>query len=275
MFVGDLEDPSPEPGDAHHLLRVLRLRAGDRVVASDGRGSWRWCLVSDDPVAGSVAGKGSVAGEGSAGVRGPLRVAGEARLEPPADPALTVGFAPVKGDRPEWVVEKLTELGVDRIVVLSTDRAVVRWRDDRAGRALARLEAAARQAAAQSRRVRLPILEGPWTLEELAANVPGGALCLAEPGGDAPSLRHHAVAVGPEGGWSDRELALDLPRMGLLPGVLRSETAAMAAGLTLSSLRAGTVVDAGSRAWPASGPAPCPRAGTTVPGGSRDHSVDR
>ncbi len=269
MFVDDLEHPSPDPGDAHHLLRVLRLRAGERVVASDGRGSWRWCLVSDE------TGAGPVAGEGSTGVPGPLRVAGDARVEPQPEPALTVGFAPVKGDRPEWVVEKLTEFGVDRIVVLSTDRAVVRWRDGRAGRALARLEAAARQAAAQSRRVRLPILEGPWTLEELAANVPDGTLCLAEPGGDVPSLRHHAVAVGPEGGWSDRELALDLPRMGLLPGVLRSETATMAAGLTLSSLRAGTVVDAGSRAGPASGPVPWPRAGMTVPGGSRDHPVDR
>ncbi len=240
------------------------------MVASDGRGSWRWCLVSDGPGAGSVG-----SGEGSAGLPGPLRVAGDVRVEPPPQLTLTVGFAPVKGDRPEWVVEKLTELGVDHIVVLSTDRAVVRWRDDRAGRALARLEVAARQAAAQSRRVRLPIVEGPWTLEELAANLPDGALSLAEPGGAPPSLRHHAVAVGPEGGWSDRELALDLPRTGLPPGVLRSETAAMAAGLTLSTLRAGTVVQAGSRSGPASGPAPWPRPGTTASGGSRGHPVDR
>jgi len=254
----------------HHLVRVLRIRDGERVVASDGRGSWRWCLVSDGPAAGSVA-----PGEGSSGPSGPLRVAGEVRIDPPPQLTLTVGFAPVKGERPEWVVEKLTELGVDHIVVLSTDRAVVRWRDDRAGRALARLEVAARQAAAQSRRVRLPVVEGPWTLEELAANVPDGALSLAEPGGGPPSLRHHAVAVGPEGGWSERELALDLPKTGFLPGVLRSETAAMAAGLTLGALRAGTVDQAGSGPDPGSGPAPWPRPGTRAPGGSRGHPVDR
>ena len=155
-------------------------------------------------------------------------------------PSVTVAFAPVKGDRPEWVTQKLTELGVDRIIVLRTARSVVRWEGDRDQRATDRLRRVAREAAAQCRRPWLPEVLGTVGLDELGALV-GGPIALARPGGDRPSLGHPAVAVGPEGGWDEAEIERFEASVGLGPTVLRAETAALAAGAALCGLRAGLV----------------------------------
>lgn len=152
-------------------------------------------------------------------------------------PAVTVAFAPTKGERPEWVVQKLTEVGVDRIVPLVTARSIVRWEGERAARSVARLRRVAREAAAQSRRLWLPEVGDVCRLGDLAVSV-GAPVSLAEPGGGAPSLARPAVAVGPEGGWEEAERrTFDRP-VGLGPTVLRAETAALVAGAALCGLRA-------------------------------------
>ena len=79
----------------------------------------------------------------------------EVKFKSPSGESKT-GFAPVKGDRPEWTVQKLTELGVDRIVPLRAARSVVRWDGERGAAAVERLRRVAREAAMQSRRCRLP-----------------------------------------------------------------------------------------------------------------------
>lgn len=222
VFVADLDAPELDADDRHHLGRVLRLRPGEAVSASDGRGAWRPCTWTGD------------------GADGGLEVAGSVeRVAAPA-PAITVAFAPVKGDRPEWVVQKLTEVGVDRIVVLATARSVVRWEGERAAKQVGRLARVAREAAMQSRRVWLPSVEGVVPFAE-AAGWTGDVVALAEPGGAPPSLDRPVVLVGPEGGWSPDELAADVARVDLGPTVLRAETAAVAAGVLLSALRAGLV----------------------------------
>jgi 16S rRNA (uracil1498-N3)-methyltransferase len=164
---------------------------------------------------------------------------GQTRLVPP----ITIGFAPAKGDRPEWVVQKLTELGVDRMVPLVADRSVVLWSGPRADNALKRMRRAAREAAAQSRRSWLPEVAEPVSLSVFAGAVEaaGGHLALAELGGDPPSLERPVVAVGPEGGWSDAERELCRARVGLGDAVLRAETAAVAAGTLLAGLRSALV----------------------------------
>lgn len=217
VFVDDLDDPHLAPEDRHHLRRVLRLRPGDTLVLADGHGGWRTAVLGD-----------------------PVEVTGPVRSEAPADPLLTVGFALVKGERPELIVQKLTELGIDRIVPFRADRSVVRWDDDRSARATTRLRAVARAAAMQCRRARLPQIEAVDRLPAVAA-LPG--VCLAERGGGAPSLARPVVLVGPEGGWSDDERGLGLPTMALGPTVLRVETAAIAAATLLTALRAGTVTE--------------------------------
>ena len=86
-----------------------------------------------------------------------------------AEPAVTVAFAPVKGDRPEWVVQKLTELGVDRIVPITTRRSVVSWEGDRATRVAGEAFPGGPGGASQSRRTRLPEIGPVSSLAGLAA----------------------------------------------------------------------------------------------------------
>jgi 16S rRNA (uracil1498-N3)-methyltransferase len=222
VFVEDLEAPELGAAERHHLGRVLRLRAGETVVAADGVGSWRLCTLTGNP------------GEPA------LEPAGPAVREERRVPALTVAFAPVKGERPEWVVQKLTEIGVDRIVPIAAARSVVRWDPERAAKTVARLRAISVEAAAQCRAVWLPEVTEPLELAVLLAAAPRG-LALCAPGGPPPTLRTPIVAVGPEGGWSDDELAAAPATVGLGPSVLRAETAALGAGLLLSALRAATV----------------------------------
>ncbi|MGH9245106.1 MAG: RsmE family RNA methyltransferase [Acidimicrobiales bacterium] len=214
-FVDDLEAPVLADADRHHLERVLRLRLGDPVTVSDGAGCWRVCRFG--PI---------------------LDPDGAIHHWPAHDPPVTVCFAPVKGERPEGVVQKLTEAGVDRIVPFVAARSVVRWDETRAARQHERLRTVARDSAMQSRRVWLPEVEALTDFADVATR-PGAA--LAERRGPAPSLDLPVILVGPEGGWSPAERDAGLPHVGLGPHVLRAETAAVAAGLLLAGLRAGLI----------------------------------
>jgi 16S rRNA (uracil1498-N3)-methyltransferase len=231
VFVDEPASPILTQGDAHHLLEVLRLRPDEIVIVSDGAGSWARCRMTAAP-GGRGANKVDLASV--LVVDGP--VATQARPHPP----ITVAFAPTKGDRPEWVTQKLTELGVDRIVPIQTNRSVVRWDGDRGARAVDRLRRVAREAAAQSRRTWLPEVSAVVPLSGLAS-LTGSDPCLAQPGGGRPSLACPAVAVGPEGGWDQEELAHYGAGVGLGPNVLRAETAAVVVGSVLCGLRSGVI----------------------------------
>jgi 16S rRNA (uracil1498-N3)-methyltransferase len=216
VVVADLEAVALSDVDQHHLFTVRRLRDGETVIATDGAGSWRRCVVSATT----------------------LLPDGPIRLEEPSEPRLTVGFAPVKGDRSEWAVAKLTELGCDRIVALATQRAAVRWDDAAAHKALARWRRVALEASCQARRVSLPVIEGPLSPATLLGE---GSAALAVPGAAPLAASITTIVVGPEGGWSEDELELDATHVGLGGHVLRTETAAVAAGVLLGASRAGTV----------------------------------
>jgi len=160
--------------------------------------------------------------------------------EPAPTPPVAVGFALTKSDRPEWVVQKLTELGVDRIVPVVADRSVVRWDGDRTARHTTRLRAVAREAGMQSRRAWLPLVDEPTPFVELVS-LPGVAVADLDASA-GPSLGAPFVLVGPEGGWSERERAATATRRVSLGGtVLRAETAAVAAAVLLTALRSGLV----------------------------------
>ena len=214
VLVDDISAPSLGPNDRHHLGAVLRLRAGELVTATDGLGRWVRCRW---------------AGDGVLQVDGPI-----------VEPAPTVAGRPVtvacaipKGDRPEWIVEKLTEIGVDRIVWVETARGVVRWTGDRAAKNRDRLAKVARSAAMQSRRTSMPSVEGPLPLAALIAEA---GTVVADPDGSAMLPEGaHTVVVGPEGGFDPSELPPDVPRVSLGSTVLRVETAAFLAGYLLVS----------------------------------------
>jgi 16S rRNA (uracil1498-N3)-methyltransferase len=214
VFVDDVDAPTLAADDRHHLERVLRVRRGDPVTVCDGAGRWR---------------------EGTLGLAGVIEAAEEVLAIPRPEPPVTVAFALTKGERPELAVQKLTELGVDRIVPFTAARSVVRWDRGRNGSHIDRLRRVAREASMQCRRAWLPEVSDLASFDEAAA-LPGAA--LADMGGAPPSLEHATVLVGPEGGWSDEERARGLPAVGLGPHVLRAETAAIAAATLVGALRA-------------------------------------
>jgi 16S rRNA (uracil1498-N3)-methyltransferase len=202
VLVDDVEVPDLDDAAAHHVFRVLRIRDGEVITVTDGAGSWRECRA----------------------VSSALEPVGEVEVEPGAAVALTIAFALPKADRPEWIVQKLTELGVDRIVVLHAERSVVRWPADRAAKHLVRLERVVREAVQQSRRVWVPELVGPVDAIELLPTA-----VAAEPGGRSLVASDRCIAIGPEGGWSAAELGAASDTVSLGPTVLRVETAALAA----------------------------------------------
>lgn len=222
VFVGEIESIVLESADQHHVERVLRVRAGETVTVSDGRGSWRVCkmgdrhaLVPTDDVIHS---------------------------EVPTTRPITIVFGVTKSDKPETVVQKATELGVDYIVPVVLDHSVVRWDADKIDRQHERFVKVAREAAMQSRHVFLPTVHRVQpnlesVLRHSVLSQQWGSVALAEPGGHPGLDGVSTLIIGPEGGFSDRELTLVERRVELPGGVLRAETAAIAAAVLLAQSR--------------------------------------
>lgn len=213
VLVDDLAAPRLSPDDAHHFSRVLRLAPGQPVTLADGRGGWCEARFGPEP-----------------------EPVGPVTVEPAPAPALCVGFVPVKGEGPEWYVQKLTELGIDEIVPLVSERSVVRWDGPRAARAQERMVRAAREACLQCRRLHRPTVAPITDLARFLAERPGAA--LADPDGEAPGPGVTTLVIGPEGGFSPAELAL-APSVALPGHILRAETAAVMAAGVLVGLRSG------------------------------------
>ena len=209
VFVSDPAHPVLSEEDEHHLGRVLRLRAGEEVVAADGRGWW-----SRTAWRGAAALEPLSAGTG-------VGADGAVQFEPRAEPSLTVAFAPVKGERPEWVVQKLTELGIDHIVPLLSERSVVRWTGTRGQATVERLRRVAREAAAQCRRVRLPEVSDTVRFADL------GDLGRPRRGGAGPAERRPADRVPACGGGGARgRVELRRARVGAAHRGVRAQRAA-------------------------------------------------
>ncbi len=214
----------------HHLVDVLRLREGEKVVLCDGHGSWRLCSFSKNDWSSRIE-----------------ELSKDIHETIPPDHPTCVALATAKGERGAWAIAKLVELGIDSIILLSTDRGIVRWDTTRKQHALERLRRIARESSAQSRRAFLPDIGGPITLDELLeTNRSHGLreLALADISGKSMPLiqqeiKISTIAVGPEGGWSEREMSLanDLPILSIGTTIMRSETAAIAAGVMLKALR--------------------------------------
>lgn len=210
-YVDDLAAPALGDADRHHLERVRRLRTGAPLTVGDGAGSFR------------------------AATFGPsLTPAGPVESVPAPTPPVTVGFALTKGDKPELVVQKLTEIGADVIVPFVAERSITRWDAPKAARNVERWRTIAREAGQQAHRPHLPVVAEVATFAEVAAL---GGVVLAHWEGGQPIDAGASVLVGPEGGWSPAELAAVSGRVRLGPHVLRAETAALIAGALLVAAR--------------------------------------
>jgi 16S rRNA (uracil1498-N3)-methyltransferase len=206
---------------AKRLLSVLRLKPGDalRVFSGDGR-------------------EYDATFEGAEGRRAAIRVGAVCRQQPPSPLQLELFCGLVRANRFDTVVEKATEAGADVIVPLLSEHSA---RGDEPSEARHdRWERIAIEAAEQCGRLYLPLLQPPARFDDAIARH-GGASLLCHPGGEPwslaisllPSRGRLAVFVGPEGGFSDAEVAA-ARRAGAIvaaiaPHVLRTETAAIVA----------------------------------------------
>jgi 16S rRNA (uracil1498-N3)-methyltransferase len=210
--------------EARHLARVLRAKVGYSVSLFDGSGC-EW------PARVVAIGRSDVELETGAPIEAPPR----------RGPRLTLAVALPKGERQKWLVEKLTELGVDRLVPLVTERGVA----EATRGAIERLERGVIEACKQCGRNRLMEIGKPMTVAEAAAGKPAATIgLLADPTGHpldvaAVDGENDVFAlIGPEGGFTDAEIALaraaGFQPVTLAPHVLRVETAAIACAARLA-----------------------------------------
>jgi 16S rRNA (uracil1498-N3)-methyltransferase len=194
-------------GDARHLARSLRARVGEEIQVVDPAGSLltvRLDHISPERVEGVIV--------------------AEREHRPEPDARITVAIAQLPAPALELVLSRCTEIGAFAFQVFSADRSVAR------GAKLERWNTICREAAMLAGRTRVPVVEGPSTFDEVVTSaehpvllVRGSHAALA----DLSEPRDLTLLVGPEGGWSERELAAVTIKAGLGPRNLRADTAAL------------------------------------------------
>lgn len=204
--------------EAHHAMRVLRVRVGESITVADDTGRSFDAVVID--VGDEVR----------------AEVLKETLIEAPR-PCVTLYQALAKSDKVDEVVQKATEVGVARVVPFVAERSVVKWDAAKRAKARDRWNAVARSAAKQCRAPRLTIVEDVADDATAALGGDGLVLVLHETD-DATPLRHAlagpapdevSLVVGPEGGFADAEIGalreggVHVVRLG--PRILRTETA--------------------------------------------------
>lgn len=231
FFVDTIRNGSAElrGEEARHLTRVLRVEPGQRFEISDNQAAYlaEVAEARGDRVAFRV-------------------VEALPSVEPPV--SITLLASLFKFDRYEWMVEKATELGVERIVpveAVRTEKGLFEASHKRAER----WRRIAREASQQSRRTRMPEIMESQRFDAALKYAAGARYFLDE--NDAKPLLAEvrsvsdwssvAILLGPEGGWTDSEREESLNTgwipVSLAPQILRAETAAAAALAILINAR--------------------------------------
>lgn len=224
FYAPDLENtPLLPPEESGHAVRVLRKRPGDTIEVVDGRGNLHTAVLLNDNHKGAA-----------------IEIRSTTPLPKVWKPDLTIAVAPTKNnDRMEWLVEKLVEIGVDRIVPLRCARS------ERKDIKTERLQRIAISAMKQSLKAILPRIDSTTTLKDFLAQAPEGARVVGYCDASCPRrlLSHHITAgdnltvlIGPEGDFTPEEIEMCLAA-GFVPVTmgdnrLRTETAALVAADT-------------------------------------------
>jgi 16S rRNA (uracil1498-N3)-methyltransferase len=196
--------------DARHLARSLRARPGQKIEVVDPDAAKlltvQLDVVSDDRVEGVVL--------------------AERDHQPEPARHVVVGISHLPSATLDLILSRCTEVGAGAFHIVEAERSVAR------GARYERWESICREAAMLAGRLRVPIVRGPSPLEEVLAERPNPVMLVR--GGPVdlstiPREREVTLLIGPEGGWTERELAMVPVQAGLGPRNLRADTAAIIA----------------------------------------------
>ena len=194
-----------EGGDARHLARSLRTRPGEPIEVVDPAGlmlTVRVETVSASRVTGAVV--------------------AERSHQPEPARHVVVAIAHLPASSLEVVLSRCTEVGASGFVIVEAAHSVAR------GARTERWQTIVKEAAMLAGRLRVPSVAGPWSLEEVVRRSPN-LVMLVRGAGAMPRAGDVTLLIGPEGGWTDEELAMVPHHAGLGPRNLRAETAAIVA----------------------------------------------
>ncbi len=216
---------------ADHAVRVLRMRDGDAITLFNGDGH-------------DYSGRLACVRKGNVDVQ--VDIQESVNVESPL--AVTLVQAIVRGEKMDWILQKATELGAVRIVPVTSERSEVKLGEERADKRHARWLHVIESACEQCGRSRVPELALPQGLAQYAGALPAASdgalrLCLHPEAAFGLSQLEVpmtvTIAIGPEGGFSDRDLSIldqvGFTRLRLGPRVLRTETAGTVAMAALQA----------------------------------------
>lgn len=208
--------------DSFHLLKVMRAKLGDEIIAISNKELYLGEVISLNPLV--IKNKGIYKEESRE-----------------LDKEITLFFALAKGDKIDFVIQKATELGVSKIVLIKTERSIVKISQDDFKRKLVRYQMIAKEASEQSLRRNIPSISYLANINkipnELLSDI--NYVCFEEDAFnkvsflDSKDYQSISVLIGPEGGLSIDEVnslvSQGFKRVSLGKRILRTETAAVAA----------------------------------------------
>ena len=217
-------------GDVHHLLHVMRARKGDELEAVADNKLYACLVESVNPLV--------------------VKINYEIPIDSELDEEITLFFALAKGEKIDFVVQKATELGVSTVVLLKTERCVVKFDDKSLAHKLERFNKIAKEASEQSHRLLIPEIVGTVDIknipQELLSDI--NLVAYEKEAGKTASLldnivkgKSTSIMIGPEGGFSEEEVNLltskyGFNRVSLGKRILRTETAAVYALSVIGAL---------------------------------------
>ncbi|GIO27591.1 16S rRNA (uracil(1498)-N(3))-methyltransferase [Ornithinibacillus bavariensis] len=227
---------SIEGDDAHHIIRVMRMQAGDKIICNKLDASAAICEITElntDSVTAEV-----------------LEWL-ESNTELPVNVTIAQGLP--KGDKIELVLQKGTELGAYAFIPFQAERSVVKWDARKTDKKLIRFSKIVKEASEQSHRNRIPEIRQAMNLSQLIQEGQRYDIKLFAYEEEAKTNEFHSfssvinqvknddhilICIGPEGGFSQEEVTSlkqhDFIPVRLGPRILRTETAALYALSSIS-----------------------------------------
>lgn len=206
--------------DAHHVLHVMRMKKGDEIEAVCNNKLYSAIIKETSPLKIVID----------------YEIPSESELPVP----VTLFFALAKGDKIDFVVQKATELGASKIVLINTERSIVKFEGNKVENKLERFRKIAKEASEQSHRLMIPEIVGVVDINKIPQNLLADVNLIAyeKEAGSTLSFdnaiekgKSISIMIGPEGGFSEKEVEHLLKDkfipVSLGKRILRTETAAV------------------------------------------------